>query len=74
MWRRLYLSDPAFRLSEEIPAHVAEHREYYRTHADGGWAKARRMHLHFAAQRLSSPIYGSMIPYHRARTAIKKAA
>lgn len=74
MWWRFYLADPEFRLREEIPAHVAEHRAFCRDYATGGWAKARRMHLHYAAQRLSSPIYGSMITYDRARTAIKKAA
>lgn len=74
LWWRLYISDPEFRLREEIPAHVVEYREFCRNHSTAEWARARRMYLHNAARRLSSPIYGSMITYDRARTAIKKAA
>lgn len=73
-WWRCYLSDPEFRLNEEIPAHAAEYRAFCANNRQGERRNARRLYLHAAAKRLSSPIYGSMISYDHARTAIKKAA
>lgn len=55
-WWDRYLSDPAFRLDEEILAH----REEYRSGGD----------LDFMARRLSSPLYGSGLSMERARELI----
>jgi hypothetical protein len=66
-WWDRYINDPEFRLAEEIPAHVAEYRALaYRYDAD--------KQLDRIAQRLASPLYGSMIPQDKARKVILDAA
>jgi hypothetical protein len=68
-WWTLYLADPAFRLQEEIPAHQAEYAEFCRTHAD---RNHRARTLHMIAQRLASPLYGSMTGYAEAMGYMRK--
>ncbi len=63
-WWRRYLSDPQFRLEEELLAHRAEYRAFR------GWTKDRNQvaqMLHTCAARLSSPLYGSLLSYQQAR-------
>lgn len=62
-WWARYLADPAFRLAEEIPAHQAEFRAF-----SGKDRNARMRHLHFVANRLSGPLYGSLISPAKARS------
>jgi hypothetical protein len=55
-WWERYLSDPGFRLQEEIPAHLAELEHLGRPeHA-----------LRYIAERLSSTLYGSMVSFEDA--------
>ncbi len=54
-WWLQYLSDPAFRLAEEIPAHQAEYRAYCKRHRGAG---SQRTRLELIAQKLASPLYG----------------
>lgn len=66
-WWRRYCADPAFRLAEEIPAHVAE----YRKHIDLAPNRAaRRSALSFVASRLADPLYGGLISVGRAKQVI----
>lgn len=68
-WWRRYLVEPAFRLAEEVPAFQAEYREFCRVASRTRFD--RRAFVHQAAQRLSSPLYGRLVPYDRARGLIK---
>lgn len=64
-WWRRYISDRAFRLAEEIPAHQAEYR------AHGLLSRnLRRFTLATIAKRLSSPLYGSLISFEDAKVRI----
>lgn len=67
-WWARYMVDPSFRLEEEIPAHIAE----YQWWRDNGNRKLRQEALGFISKRLSSPLYGSMIPRHKAETILRK--
>ena len=65
-WWDEYIASPAFRLAEEIPAHAAEYQaslSHYREQA-----------LNEIAAKLSSPLYGSLIPLGDAREAILRDA
>lgn len=69
-WWDRYIADQAFRLEEELVAHVAEIRSYVSTHADnrnsaGYW-------LMMCAQRISSKVYGRMIGYMAALELLRK--
>lgn len=74
-WWRRYLADEAFRLEEELPAHVAEFRslcEQYRFQ----WISARAMRRTFATaigRKLAAPLYGRMISAEDAKRAILAA-
>lgn len=57
-WWERFLADPEFRLSQELPAHIAEYREYCKRCHD---RNQRYRFLHHLAQRLSSPMYGGLI-------------
>lgn len=65
MWWRRYMADPLFRYDEELPAHVAEYHAYCKRHGSG-----RVQFLDKVAERLSSPLYGSIVTYEMARSAI----
>lgn len=62
-WWERYIEDPRFRLEEEIPAHVAEYRVMKPLDGPGGdrW-------LNLIAERLASPLYGSLIGQAAARS------
>jgi hypothetical protein len=66
VWWSRYLIDVEFRLDQELPAHRAEF-EACRSFYDG---RALERMLHRIADRISSPLYGSMIAYDEARRAI----
>lgn len=65
-WWELYIAHDDFRLDEELPAHRAEFA-FCTHHYDG---RALERMLHRIADRLSSPLYGSMIDYADARRRI----
>ena len=65
-WWGMYLKDSTFRLEQELVAHRAE----YRTLKVLNRAAAARS-LNFIAERLASPLYGSMIPAKEARRLIR---
>jgi len=68
-WWAQYIVDPAFRLAEETPAHVAEYA-YHKAH---GNRHERRAYLDLIAKRLASPLYGSMTTRSHAETLLRKA-
>lgn len=68
-WWRRYLVDEAFRLDEEIPAHVAEYKKLCEAHRPS-WPNARRLRRVMAthvAKKLSSPLYGGLISFEAAK-------
>lgn len=67
MWWQRYLIDPAFRLAEEIPAHVAEYRAYCKRHRGGG---SQRQMLQMIAGKLAAPLYGNLVDVKQATTLI----
>ena len=67
LWWDFYIADPSFRLAEEIPAHQAE---YAHVIASGANRPARRRALQHIAKKLSSPLYGSMITFAKAKRLI----
>jgi hypothetical protein len=71
MWWVDYIADPAFRLSEELPAHIAEFADICRRIEA---RSPRQTALHRIAARLSSPLYGSLIEYNEARERIESGA
>lgn len=66
-WWGLYLTDPCFRLEEELLAHRAEYRAYCERH--GNRAK-QEMALEHIAGKLAAPLYGHLISVDDARRAI----
>ena len=76
-WGRDYIADPAFRLAEEIPAHLAEYIWWAgRPGADrpiDGFRSVRLFHLTKIAQRLASPLYGGLLSLSDAKKAIEGA-
>lgn len=66
-WWERYIAEPAFRLDEEIPAHIAE----YKVMADRADCE---IYLFRIAGRLASPLYGSLISAERARAVILHGA
>lgn len=71
-WWHDYIADPEFRLAEELPAHVAEYREYCSRHADPN--KRAMVLFNIIAKRLCSPIYGGLLTHAEARKLIKERA
>ena len=65
LWWEIYLKNKQFRYEEELPAHQAEYQAYCKRHQDG-----RRRMLRLIAEKLSSPLYGSMLTRADATTAI----
>lgn len=53
---------------EEIPAHVREHEVY----CEGANRHERRFHLVHVAQKLASPLYGSLITFAAAKALLKE--
>jgi hypothetical protein len=73
-WWLRYCVDKEFRFAEELLAHRAEFNWYcQQTNANEqmpGYRSRKEYHLTKIAQRLSSPLYGSMISTSAARRAI----
>lgn len=68
-WWRRYLSDPAFRLDEELPAHAAEFRSLCEQHRPR-WQSERNMRRTYAAhvaRKLAAPLYGNLITVSAAK-------
>ena len=57
-WWDCYLTQPHFRLAEELAAHRAEY-QYLMEHAAN--RNLRRRALKYVAQRLAAPLYGKII-------------
>lgn len=62
-WWRRYIADPAFRLAEEIPAHLAEFQALCAQqracwHSERNMRRALATHV---ARKLSGPLYGHLI-------------
>lgn len=68
-WWEQYLTDPAFRLAEEVPAHQAEFL-WIMKNAN---RSDRRKALIQISNRLSSPLYGRIIRPKEAKKLIQKA-
>lgn len=71
-WWDRYLTDPQFRLDEEIPAHIAEFKEFCK--GKNLTRNLRRNYLKVISQRLSSPLYGRLVTFEVARSLIKQGA
>lgn len=67
-WWDRYIDEPAFRLAQEIPAHRVE---YQFLCANGGHADTALLRI---AERLASPLYGSLIGIDEAKRLIGHAA
>lgn len=72
-WWRRYIAEPAFRLDEEIPAHIAQYRTFCVNHTTGNLRNQCRLYLHHVAKSLASPLYGGLIRYDDARKLLKQA-
>lgn len=70
-WWDKYLSDPAFRYAEEIPAHICEYAKLY---SDNPLRNARRHYLDQVAERLAGPLYGRLTTRERAIRLLKTGA
>jgi hypothetical protein len=66
-WWGLYLTDPRFRLEEEVLAHGAEYRAYCARHAN---RLKRTQALEWIAHKLAAPLYGNLISPEDAQRAI----
>lgn len=62
-WWVRYMDDPAFRLAEEIPAHIAE----FQAMCIGAGRNDRRRALSLVAGKLAAPLYGRLISKDRAK-------
>lgn len=69
-WWMEYISDPAFRLREEIPAHIAEYQELLRI--NGNNRANRRRFARYVGNRLASPLYGSLIKSSHAKKCLEE--
>lgn len=67
-WWMLYLADPGFRFSQELPAHRAEYQKYCADHKS---REQRNWMLRQIASRLAGPIYGKLVTFSEAMRAIK---
>ena len=65
-WWKLYLSNPKFRLVEEVPAHQAE----YAVACRGLTPNQRVQQLRPIAHRLTAKIYGNLLTMEQAKQAI----
>lgn len=66
-WWDEYLSDKNFRFSEELLAHRKEFEWFKNSTRD-----ERLFALGYISRRLSSPLYGNMITYKKAKAMIKR--
>lgn len=73
VWWEQYLTDPVFRLNQEIEAYAAQYN-FARKAIDEirGGDKMKKWALAGMAKALSSKMYGNIITYSQAETAIRK--
>lgn len=71
VWWDRYISDPAFRFGEELPAHQVEYRVAYEKAAH---RRERQFYLKQIAERLSGPLYGRLVNFERAKGLLKDGA
>lgn len=69
-WWLRYIDDPQFRLAEEIPAHRAEYFRFCLGFPD---REQRKKYLSALIERLSSPLYESVVSAEVARQLVKPA-
>ncbi len=67
-WWEDFLSDPEFRLAQEIPAHKVEYRTFCKYNKD---RNMQAQALRAMGQRLSAPMYGGIITTNEAMKAIR---
>ena len=67
-WWDKYLTTPQFRYEEELVAHRAEWRAYAKRRP----GKDNMPVLNKLAERLASPLYGSVVPVEAARISIMR--
>lgn len=67
-WWRRYMTEPSFRLAEELPAHVAEYIAIMQMCSVN--RKQRRAYLAQMSKRLAGPLYGRLMTVNRARKLI----
>lgn len=70
-WWNRYITEPEFRVEQEIEAYGAQYRYFEEHFAD---RNARATFLFGLAKDLASPAYGSVIGFTRAQSRIRKAA
>lgn len=70
-WERYYV-DPAFRLEQELEAHIAEFRKFCERHA--GDRNSINRFVVAIAGRLCGPMYGNLLGPGKARSLITKGA
>jgi hypothetical protein len=76
VWWHRYINEPAFRLEEEIFAHIAEFAELCRLHGKR-WVSQRNMRRTYAAhvaRRLAAPLYGKLISVAQAKDILLEAS
>lgn len=66
-WWDRYIASAQFRFEEEVPAHIAEWKEFISYKPGRG---ARRQMLRAIAGRLAGPLYGGLIKIHDAKLLI----
>lgn len=69
-WWERYLRDPEFRFNEELPAHIEEAKAFA-VECPERWK--RRAYLSLVAKKLSSPMYGSIVSFEKARQILRAA-
>jgi hypothetical protein len=69
-WWGRYLTDPEFRFNEELPAHIAEAKAFGEDNPDR-WK--RRAYISLVAKKLSSPVYGNVVSFEKARAILRQA-
>lgn len=67
-WWHEYLTNPKFRFEQELEAHQVEYAVFNNTELN---RNRRRVHLKQISKRLSSPMYGRMTTFDKARKIIK---
>lgn len=70
-WWARYLEDLTFRYDQELAAHAREYKVYCDLHKD---RNVQVQYLYLIANRLASPMYGSMVKASMARQDIKDTA
>lgn len=67
-WWDRYLAENSFRLEQELEAHIIEYEQYAKDHTA---RMERRRYMALVSEKLSAPLYGSMVKKRNALTMIK---